>query len=70
MEVVIALISYVIGSVVMAMVIKKFSNREPVGFLYVKDSELFLELSKPVEEALAGKKYVTMQVTSLDSSQK
>jgi hypothetical protein len=70
MEVVIALVSFVIGAITVAMIIKKFSEREPVGFLYIKDSELFLELSKPVEEAIVGKKYVTMKVESLDSSQK
>lgn len=69
MEVVIAIVSAVIGAVIAYFGVTKLTRQEPVGFLYIKDDELFLELSKPVNECIAGKKYVTMQVTSLDSSQ-
>lgn len=70
MEVVITIVSALVGAVIAYFGITKLAMPEPVGFLYVKDEELFLELTKPVNEAIAGKKYVVMQVTSLDSPQK
>ena len=68
MEVVIALVSAVIGAVIAFFAFTKMTQEKPVGFLYVKDTELYLELSEPVETAIKGKKYVTMQVMPLDSS--
>lgn len=67
MEVVIAIVSALVGAVIAYFGFKKLALPEPVGFLYVKDEDLFLQLTKPVKESIIGKKYVVMRVDMLDS---
>lgn len=67
MEEVIAIVSALVGATIAYFVFKKLALPEFVGFLHVKDEELFLQLTKPVQESIIGKKYVVMQVCSLDS---
>lgn len=62
-------LSFILGILAAYFIFKELNRPEPVGFLYVKDSELFLELAEPVEQCITGKTYVTMEVRPLDSSQ-
>ena len=65
MEVIIAaLISFVIGAITTKVVLKiNQTNDEPVGDLYLNDSELFLNL----DEDITDKKYITLRVVRLNS---
>lgn len=67
MEIIIAIVSALVGAVIAYFGFKKLALPEPVGFLHVKDEDLFLQLTKPVNESIVGKKYVVMRVSLLDS---
>ncbi len=69
MEVVIAIVSALVGAVIAYFGFKKLALPEPVGFLHVKDEDLFLQLTKPINESIVGKKYVVMRVNLLDSEE-
>lgn len=66
MEVVIAIVSALVGAVIAYFGFKKLALPEPVGFLHVRDEELFLQLTKPINESIAGKRYVVMRVNTLN----
>lgn len=66
MEVIIAIISALVGAVLAYFGFKKLALPEPVGFLHVRDEDLFLQLTKPINESIVGKRYVVMRVNMLD----
>lgn len=69
MEIVIAaLVAFVIG-VMTHLIVSKIngSSDKPVGVLYTNKDQLLLELSGPIDECVANKKHVTLQVIHLDS---
>lgn len=59
-----ALISFVIGAITTKIVSKVNQTKdEPIGDLYLNDSELFLNL----DEDIVDKKYITLRVVRLNS---